>query len=201
MKPFSEACERNSAPILDVLREAFADRISVLEIGSGTGQHAVYFGTHLPHLVWHTTDLVVNHAGIAAWLAAAALPNVTPPLVFDVNGADWPQCRYDAVFTANTLHIVAWAAVERLFAGIARVLPLRGVLAVYGPFNYAGRHTADSNVSFDAWLRERDVASGIRAFESVDALARSYGFALERDVAMPANNRTLVWRRLSEGAV
>jgi hypothetical protein len=133
-----------------------------------------------------------------AWLADARLPNVAPPLALDVNGAAWPQRQYDAVFTSNTLHIVAWDAVERMFAGIAQMLPERGILAVYGPFKYDGAHTAASNAQFDAWLRGRDPASGIREFENVDALARSYGFALARDVAMPANNRTLVWRRLSE---
>jgi hypothetical protein len=151
--------------------------------------------------VWQTTELVENHAGVTAWLAEARLPNVLAPLALDVNRADWPPRQYDAVFTSNTLHIVAWEAVERMFAGIARVLPVQGILAVYGPFKYSGKHTSDSNAQFDAWLRGRDAASGIRAFENVDMLARSYGFAIERDVAMPANNRTLVWRRLSERAV
>lgn len=201
VKPHSDACERNRAPILEVLRGVFSDRRSVLEIGSGTGQHAVFFGAHLPHLMWQTSELAANHAGILAWLAEVRLSNVSPPIALDVNGAGWPQRRYDAVFTSNTLHIVAWEAVERMFAGIARVLPVDGVLVVYGPFKYGGRHTADSNAQFDAWLRGRDAASGIRAFEDVDALAQVHGFSLERDVAMPANNRTLVWRRLSAGAV
>ena len=200
MKPYAEACERNRAPILAVLRVAFADTASVLEIGSGTGQHAVYFGAELPHLTWQASELQENHAGILAWLAAAQLPNVLPPLELDVNRTDWPQRRHDAVFTCNTLHIVAWSAVERMFAGIARALPVNGVLAVYGPITYDGRYTSASNAQFDAWLKARDPASGIRDFANVDALARSYGFALERDVAMPANNRTLVWRRLSENA-
>jgi cyclopropane fatty-acyl-phospholipid synthase-like methyltransferase len=200
VKPYAEACERNRAPILAVLREVFADKASVLEIGSGTGQHAVYFGAELPHLAWQTSELRENHAGIMAWLAEAQLPNVQPPLELDVNRTDWPQQRYDAVFTCNTLHIVAWSAVERMFAGIARAVPPRGVLAVYGPFNHDGRYTSASNAQFDAWLKARDPASGIRDFANVDALARSYGFALEQDVAMPANNRTLVWRRLSENA-
>lgn len=200
MKPFAEACERNRAPILAVLRDVFAGCSTLLEIGSGTGQHAVYFGADLPNLTWQTSELRENHAGIMAWLAGAQLPNVLPPLELDVNRADWPQQKYDAVFTCNTLHIVAWSAVERMFAGIARALSVNGMLAVYGPFNYAGRYTSDSNAQFDAWLKARNPASGVRDFENVDALARSYGFALQRDVAMPANNRTLVWRRLSETA-
>ncbi len=200
MKPFSEACERNQEPILDVLRQVFADRRRVLEIGSGTGQHAVFFGAGLPQLTWQTSDVPDNHPGILAWLEQACLPNVLPPLALDINSADWPRQQFDAVFSANTLHIVAWPEVERMFAGIARVLPRGGVLAIYGPFNYGGRYTTDSNARFDEWLKARDAASGIRAFENVDALARSYGFELERDFAMPANNRTLVWRRLSENA-
>lgn len=198
VKPWSDACERNRGPILEVLRVAFAQCASVLEIGSGTGQHAVYCGAHLPHLTWQTSELIAQHAGIMAWLSEAGLPNVLPPLALDVNGADWPPQRYDAVFTSNTLHIIGWPAVERMFAGIARALPVGGVLAAYGPFNYGGGYTAGSNAEFDQWLKARDATSGIRDFENVDALARSYGFALERDVAMPANNRTLVWRRLSE---
>jgi len=197
MKPYSEACERNRGPLLEVLREAFAAASRVLEIGSGTGQHAVYFGAHLPHLTWQTSDVPASHAGINERIAEARLPNVLPPLALDVNRDEWPRAPYDAVFSANTLHIMGWAEVERMFAGIARVLPEDGVLAVYGPFNYGRRYTSESNARFDASLRARDAASGIRDFENVDALARSYGFGLECDHAMPANNRTLVWRRLS----
>jgi SAM-dependent methyltransferase len=200
MKPYSEACERNRAPILEVLREVFADRSSVLEIGSGSGQHAVYFGAGLPHLTWQTSEMPDNHAGIQAWLEEARLPNVLPSLALDVNSDDWPRQRYDAVFSANTLHIVAWQEVGRMFAGVGRLLPPGGILAIYGPFNYGGRYTSDSNARFDDSLKARDPASGIRDFERVDALARSYGFGLVRDSPMPANNRTLVWRRLSDNA-
>ena len=200
MKPFSDACERNRAPILEVLRQAFGGCQSVLEIGSGSGQHAVYFGEHLPHLTWQTSEVPANRAGILAWIDESRLPNVLPPLALDVNSTDWPRQQYDGVFSANTLHIISWPEVERMFAGIARVAPVGGVLAIYGPFNYGGRYTADSNACFDASLKARDAASGIRDFETVDALARSYGFRLERDYAMPANNRTLVWRRLSDNA-
>jgi SAM-dependent methyltransferase len=195
MKPFSEACERNRGPILDVLRHAFADCRSVLEIGSGTGQHAAHFAAALPHLVWQTSDLPDNHAGIHAWLAEARAVNALPPLALDVAAHAWPAVTYDAVFSANTLHIVSWTAVERMFAGIGRVLGDGGTLCIYGPFNYGGRLTSASNARFDAMLRERDPVSGIRDFEAVDALARALGLALVEDVAMPANNRTLVWRR------
>ena len=195
-KPFAESCVENRAPILAVLREVFADRRHVLEIGSGTGQHAVYFAPELPHLTWQTADVPQHHAGIRLWLAEAALPNVLAPLELDVNRTEWHSGRYDAVFSANTLHIMSWPEVERLFAGIGAVLESGGVLAIYGPFNINGAFTSESNARFDAWLKARDPASGVRDFEAVDALARAQGLVLQQDVAMPANNRTLVWRRM-----
>lgn len=198
-KPYAESCEQNRAPILDVLRGIFADRSYVLEIGSGTGQHAVYFGAEMPHLRWQTGDVPLHHPGIRMWLEDAALPNVLPPIALDVNQTHWRNGRYDAVFSANTLHIMSWPEVEQCFDGIADVLELNGVLAVYGPFNYKGTYTSESNARFDAWLKARDPASGVRDFEAVDALARDRGLVLEKDIAMPANNRTLVWRRHSAG--
>ncbi len=196
-KPFAESCVQNRAPILAVLREVFADRRSVLEIGSGTGQHAVYFGAELPHLVWQTADVPQQHPGIRQWLDAAVLPNVLPPIALDVSQTAWRNGRYDAVFSANTLHIMGWSEVEGFFEGVGDVLEPGGVVAVYGPFNYNGAYTAESNARFDAWLKARDPASGVRDFEAVDALARAQGLVLQRDIAMPANNRTLVWRRTS----
>lgn len=194
-KPYSESCEQNRAPILAVLREVFADRSRLLEIGSGTGQHAVYFAPELPHLLWQTADVPLHHPGIRLWLAEAALPNVLPPIALDVNQKSWRDGRYDAVFSANTLHIMSWIEVESFFEGVGEVLETNGVLAVYGPFNYNGAFTSESNARFDAWLKSRDPASGVRDFETVDALARARGLMLQQDVAMPANNRTLVWRR------
>lgn len=194
-KPYAESCDQNRDPILAVLREVFADRGYVLEIGSGTGQHAVFFGAALPHLRWQTGDMPLHHAGIRLWLDEAALPNVLPPIALDVNHAQWRTGRYDGVFSANTLHIMSWPEVEKCFDGIADVLEPGGVLAIYGPFNYDGAFTSDSNARFDAWLKARDPASGVRDFEAVDALARARGLRLEKDFAMPANNRTLVWRR------
>lgn len=194
-KPYAESCEQNRAPILAVLREVFADRRRVLEIGSGTGQHAVYFAPELPHLTWQTADVPAQHAGIRLWLEDAALSNVLPPLALDANDASWHGGRYDAVFSANTLHIMSWSEVEKCFAGIGAVLEPDGVLAIYGPFNYGGRFTSESNARFDAWLKARDPASGVRDFEAVDALAAAQGLVLWQDIAMPANNRTLVWRR------
>ena len=198
-KPFSEACERNRGPLLEILREAFAGCASVLEIGSGSGQHAVHFASQLPRLTWHTSEMPGHEDGIRAWLAEAQLPNLRPPLTLDVAGA-WPAGPFDAAFTANTLHIMSWPHVEKFFAGAARAVDAGGTLAVYGPFNYGGAFTAESNAQFDRWLKSRDAASGIRDFENVCLLARSQGFALERDVPMHANNRTLLWRRLSQSA-
>ena len=194
-KPFSESCVQNREPILAVLREIFADCRQVLEIGSGTGQHAVYFGAALPHLVWQSADVPLHHAGIRAWLDEAALPNVRPPIALDVSQPGWRSGRYDAVFSANTLHIMGWPEVEAFFEGVGEVLEAGGVLAVYGPFNANGAYTSESNARFDAWLKARDPASGVRDFEAVDALARAQGLVLQQDIAMPANNRTLVWRR------
>jgi SAM-dependent methyltransferase len=193
-KPFAPACERNRDPILAVLRTHFADRRSVLELGSGTGQHAVHFAAAMPWLAWQCSDVETNLPGIRQWLDEAALPNTPPPIALDVTGA-WPAQRFDAVFTANTLHIVGWPEVEVLFAGVGRVLAGDGVLVVYGPFNYGGAFTSDSNRDFDAWLKARDPCSGVRDFEAVDALAHGIGLRLVEDVAMPANNRCLVWSR------
>jgi len=198
MKPYSESCEQNQVPILDVLREEFADSRKVLEIASGTGQHAVFFGRALPHLRWQTSELAQNHAGIQAWLDEAQLPNVLAPVAIDVNSAAWPIDRADAVFNANTVHIVSWPGVERMFAGIGRVLDVGGIVCMYGPFNYGGKFTTESNARFDAWLKSRDPASGVRDFEAINRLAEAQGLLLLKDVSMPGNNRTLVWKRISK---
>jgi SAM-dependent methyltransferase len=195
MKPYAESCEQNRAPILAVLQDVFADRKLVLEIASGTGQHAVYFGAALPHLTWQTSELPSNHAGIQAWLDEAGLPNVRPPLTLDVNDAQWPATQVDAIFNANTVHIVAWPAVERMFAGIGRVLAPGGILCIYGPFNCGGQFTSESNARFDVWLKNRDPNSGVRDFEAINQLAEAQGLTLRQDIAMPSNNRSLVWQR------
>jgi SAM-dependent methyltransferase len=197
-KPYSEACERNQTPILAVLRVAFADCAKVLEIGSGTGQHAVHFARYLPHLAWQPSDLEDNIAGIGRWREEAGLPNLLEPIILDIDDARWPDFDADAVFTANTLHIVSWPRVQRLFERAAALLPPNGVLAVYGPFNYRGAHTSESNARFDLMLRQHDPRSGIRDFAKVDELASGQGLKLVKDYAMPANNRTVVWVKKSE---
>lgn len=193
-KPWSPACERNAEPILEVLRERFAGRHRVLEIGSGTGQHAVHFATALPHLTWQTSDVAAHLPGIRMWLDEAALPNTPPPLTVDVNDG-LPQACFDAVFTANTLHIMGWDEVRRLFAALPGVLTDDAVLTVYGPFNRNGRFTSPSNEAFDAALRVGSAQRGIRDFGAVDELARSVGLTLLEDRAMPANNRCVSWIR------
>ena len=197
-KPYSPSCDRNRDPILAVLRDHFMDRNRVLEIGSGTGQHAVYFADALPHLSWQASDLRENLAGMAAWIGEAGLANTPPPLALDVEAA-WPAGNYDAVFTANTLHIMGWPAVFRLFAGLSAVLAADAKLIVYGPFNYGGQFTSQSNAEFDLWLKARAGHQGIRDFEAVAALAAGIGLDLVEDRAMPANNRCLVWHRGGAG--
>jgi SAM-dependent methyltransferase len=194
MLPFSEACERNKAPILEVLLEAFADRQRVIEIGAGTGQHAVHFARHLPQLTWQPTDRPEYLPGLSARIAAEGSPNLGAALELDVLRQPWPALRGDAVFSANTLHIMSWQAVEALFDGLPRILEPGSVLAIYGPFKYAGLFTTASNAAFDAMLRERDPDSGLRDIESVNALASAAGLDLQADHAMPANNQLLVWR-------
>lgn len=193
--PFSEACERNKAPILAVLSGCFAGRTCVVEIGAGTGQHAVHFARHLPQLQWQPTDRIEYLPGLAARIAAEGLPNLAAPLELDVLQPHWPAVRGDAVFSANTLHIMSWQAVEALFAGLPQVLGPQAVLAIYGPFKYAGRFTTASNAEFDAMLRARDPESGVRDFESVNALAATLGLSLRADHAMPANNQLIVWEK------
>jgi len=194
-KPFSQACENNKRPILEVLQRYLHDGDHVLEIGSGTGQHAVFFGSRLPHLIWQTSDVAVYHAGIRQWLAETGLDNVRPPLSLDVTDADWPIASTTAVFSANTTHIMSWPTVEAFIDGVGKILPAGGWFLLYGPFNYGGAPTSESNARFDQSLRARDPASGIRGFEAVDALALARGLTLIEDAAMPANNRLLVWRK------
>lgn len=195
MLAFSQAAENNKQPILRVLRTAFAGVRNVLEIGSGAGQHAVYFGQHLPHLIWHTSDLAHNLDDINARLVAEAPANIIAPIALDVADTVWPVSDIDGVFSANAVHIMSWRHVMRMFEGIGKILAPRGTLCLYGPFKYQGNFTTASNAQFDVWLKQRDPLSGIRDFEAVDILARAQGLHLVADHPMPANNQLLVWRR------
>jgi len=195
-KPNAPASERNRDAILEILRLHFADRRRVLEVGSGTGQHAVYFAAAMPNLRWQCSDRPNYLPGIRQWLGEESLPNTPEPLALDAND-DWASLgqRFDAVFSANTLHIMSWPEVERFFAQLPLVLEKNAKLAIYGPFNYDGTFTSASNAAFDAGLKAEVPHRGIRDFEAVNALAERIGFTLVQDHAMPANNRCLVWQR------
>lgn len=195
IKPFSESCVQNFPPILAVIKPLLVDCKTLLEIGSGTGQHAVYFAAELPQLTWQTSDVAEYHAGIEMWRQDAALDNVKAPLTLDVLQADWPPLQPDAVYSANTLHIMNPEMVKACIAGVGKLLQTGGLFIVYGPFNYQGKYTSESNADFDQWLAQRGVGSAIRDFEWVDELAQAAGMTLVDDVAMPANNRILVWRK------
>jgi len=195
VRPFSQACENNKQPILDVLRRWLPAVECVLELGSGTGQHARYFAESLPGVVWQPSDLVHNHAAINAWRDGYAGDNLPPPLAIDVTDRDWGVALPGALFTANSLHIMPWSAVEALFAYLGEHAPGRSLLLVYGPFNYNGAYTSDSNARFDQWLAVEHPGGGIRDFEAVDSLASDAGYRLQEDNPMPANNRLLVWRK------
>lgn len=193
-KPYAPATDRNREPILEVLRAHLADRRQVLEIGSGTGQHAAYFAAALPWLRWQASDVASNLPGIQRWLDEAGLPNTPPPIEVDMR-QPWPLLAFDAVFSANTLHIMGWPEVQQLFAELGRRMPAGGRLVVYGPFNYGGQFTSDSNARFDTSLRTGNPDSGLRDFEEVNALAGDAGLVMLEDRAMPANNRCISWQR------
>lgn len=194
-RPFSQACENNKQPILEQLRRFLPDSGLILEIGTGTGQHAVYFAAALPQLQWQPSDRPEAMEACRPWLAEATTSNILPPLSLDVAATPWPLQRADGVFSANTAHIMAWPEVEEMFAGVARLLPEGGRFCLYGPFNYQGRYTSDSNRNFDSFLKAQHEAMGLRDIADLLALAAKVGLALVDDIAMPANNRFLVWRR------
>jgi hypothetical protein len=197
-KPFSQACENNKRPILNILSKVFSESEHILEIGSGTGQHAVFFGQHLPHLTWQTSDLPINHQGINLWLDETALANVQKPIVIDLNKA-WPMPKnnpqVDGLYTANTLHIISWPLVVKFFEAITQNLAAKAQVCIYGPFKYQEKYTSESNANFDLWLKDRDIDSGIRDIEAILLLANSAGLTLIADHVMPANNQLLVFSK------
>ena len=195
-RPFSQACENNKEPILEILRIELQGIDKVLELGSGTGQHARYFVERLRDLVWQTSDVAENLPGIESWREGYEGTRLPAPLRLDVRDENWGVEIPAAIFSANSLHIMAWSAVEVLFHYLGRHAPIGNRLCIYGPFNYGGEYTSASNARFDQWLAQRDPASAIRDFEAVDALAGRAGYQLHADHAMPANNRLLVWHRL-----
>jgi cyclopropane fatty-acyl-phospholipid synthase-like methyltransferase len=194
-KPFSQACDNNKQPILEIISRVFAKRNNVLEIGSGTGQHGVYLAKNLPFLTWQTSDLLINHEGINQWIDDSPTPNIRRPISLDLAAVELLVENIDAVFSANTLHIISWPLVQNFFDLVEKHLVENGVLCIYGPFNYQGKYTSESNANFDLWLKGRDEQSGIRDFEAVCQLATVAGLSLIEDVAMPANNRILIFKK------
>lgn len=192
-KPFAEAAARNAEPILEILRQEFRDSRQVLEIGSGTGQHATRFAAELDHLTWQTSDLDVNHAAIRAWIADSRLSNVLPPISLDVASADISS-SYDAVYSANTAHIMSFDEVVRMFSLVGRTLRRGGVFCLYGPLRRFGKFNTESNARFDASLRARDPTMGIRDLEELDDLGAAHGLRRTGLYAVPSNNKVAVWQ-------
>ncbi len=190
-KPYSESCDQNKSAILSVISSVFSDRTGILEIGSGTGQHAVFFAEKMPHLKWFTSDCNAYLPGISLWLDEAMLTNTVAPIELDVATSSWPKLEIDAVFTANTFHIMSDFEVGECLKGVGKMLKRQESFVIYGPFNYNGKYTSESNKSFDQWLKGRNQHSGIKDFEHISEMAQKNGLQLNSDVEMPANNRIL----------
>ncbi|NVJ59037.1 MAG: DUF938 domain-containing protein [Gammaproteobacteria bacterium] len=193
-KPFSQACENNKQPILSAIDHYFSNSQEVLEVGSGTGQHAVYFAEQMPDLIWQTSDQLQYHEGITQWLQEANLPNALLPIELDVT-RQWPNKIYQGIFSANTTHIMSWPMVEAFFNGVGEHLEVNGHFCLYGPFNFCGEFTSDSNRQFDASLKSQDEAMGIRDYVDLEELARQSQLVFVEKREMPANNHLLVWQK------
>ena len=194
-KPFSQACENNRGPISQVLERVLIDCQSVFEIGSGTGQHAVWFSRAMPHLQWQTSDRKENHPGIKQWISDSSLENIHHPLALDVGVGPWPEGLFDAIFTANTAHIMALSEVELMFSGVSKLLISGGLFCLYGPMQYSGVIAAESNRAFDAKLRAVKSTQGIREFNDLNKLATAVGMELIEDNDLPANNQLIIWQK------
>lgn len=195
-KPYSESCDQNKDPILSIISPLFSQYSRVLEVGSGTGQHAIYFAEKMPHLTWYTSDCAPYLEGIKRWLEDAALPNVIKPIELNVTTSRWPEIEVDAIFTANTLHIMHHHDVVNFISATGKLLSSGGSLVIYGPFNYNGAYTSESNKRFDQWLIGRDPSSAIKHFEEINSLAEENGMRLISDYQMPANNRILHFSKI-----
>jgi hypothetical protein len=196
-KRHAPATMRNREPIREVLARELPASGTVVEIASGSGEHAVYFARAFPHLTWQPSDATEPAlASIAAWVAEAQLANVRPPVALDVTAPRWPVARADAIVCINLVHIAPWQATLGLFAGGARLLAPGALLLLYGPYRFGGSFTAPSNAEFDRSLRARDAAWGVRDVDDVTAAATAEGFALRATIGMPANNHTLVLRKV-----
>jgi len=194
-KPFSQACENNKEVILQKIALVFDQPGTILEIGTGTGQHAVHFAKNLPHIIWQPSDQAENYQLCLPWLAEAELPNINRPLVLDVNTRSWQIPPINGVFSANTAHIMSWPDVEAMFRGVSANLHNGEAFCLYGPFNYNGQFSSPSNRQFDEYLKNRNSTMGIRDLDDLKKIGTANGLDLEADFEMPANNRLLVWRK------
>jgi len=197
-KPFSQTCENNKTPILGVLKEVFSLPCELLEIGGGTGQHAAFFAENLPHVIWQPSDQTEYLTGILQWVEEANLANLKIPIKLDVRDNPWPYQQLEAVFTANTLHIMSWQIVEIFFARLGEYLQPDAQFISYGPFNKNGTYTSESNARFDQWLKQRDPLSGIRHIEDLVTLGKLNQIDFINEVAMPANNMCLIWQKTKD---
>ena len=195
MKPYAESCDQNRDPIFEVIQPLLIDKKNLLEVGSGTGQHAAYFSQKMPHLIWQTSDQQPYHEGIKLWLDDANLDNTPPPILLNVSTDIWPKQNFDAIFSANAVHIMSWDNVVDFFENAPKLLNKGGLFILYGPFNYNQQYTSESNARFDIWLKQRNSHSAIRDFEALDELAQKSGMTLQNDYALPANNRIIVWKK------
>jgi len=195
-KPFSQSCENNKKPILQIIQRVFSESKVVWEIGSGTGQHACFFAENLPHLIWQTSDRQENMAGINSWVEETELSNLPLAIALNVLDKQWPCQKIEALFTANTMHIMHWQVVQYFFAGLGRYLADQATVCIYGPFNYQGKYTSASNAQFDQWLKSVDPQQGIRDFADIENLAKQADLVVKEDISMPANNHLLVLKKL-----
>jgi len=194
-KPYSQSSEENKEVIFNVINPLLSQSKRVLEIASGTGQHAVYFAEKMPFLSWQTSDLIESHSGIKQWINSVNLPNILPPLELNVSETQWPNTYYDGIFSANSFHIMSKQNVTDFFKNVSAILNEKAIVIIYGPFNYNGAHTSESNANFDIWLKNRNSQSGIKDFEWCDCLAQEAQLSLIEDIEMPMNNRILVWQK------
>ena len=196
-KPFSPSSERNQEPILEVLKKLLSPKHKkLLELGSGTGQHAIYLAPKFPELSWTCSDLEQNHHGIKLWLEDCPAANINGPISYEIGKHSFPDKNYDVVFSANTFHIMSWDKVKLFIQECGINLKPEALVIIYGPFNYNGSYSSESNTKFDIWLKDRNPESAIRDFEAVSEEMEKAGLKLQEDFSMPANNRILAFRRV-----
>jgi len=198
-KPFAPAADKNKVAICAALQREIKAGDQVLEIGSGTGQHITWFATHIPNATWQPSDLAHNLSGIDAWITESNCSNIHPPVELDVEHTPWPVQKADVCYSANTLHIMNWHAIEALFKHASVLLGNGGKLCIYGPFRISGEHVSESNAQFDEQLRARNQESGVRDLNDLDCLAAQLDFDPPKSIRLPANNFLVVWEKCASG--